>query len=142
MSPPVNDSARPIVKPPPSSSDPTACSIDSSSTPNTRSPSNARNSDSSASMSLNASLSSAAFAVMRTFSPSTPLARKASVGLPVRSRYSMRSASTSARPDSLSPHVRRVRLTMAASMPERCRRSGRTAFAMISRISYGTPGTA
>ena len=38
------------------------------------------------------SASSAAFAVMRTFKPSIPLARNASVGLPVRSSASIRSA--------------------------------------------------
>ena len=74
--------------------------------------------------------------------PSMPLARKASVGLPVSSSASISGAKQLGEPDSLSPHVRSVRLTMTAVSPERARRSGRTARSTISFISYGTPGTA
>ena len=59
--------------------------------------------------------------------PSMPLARNAIVGLPTASSASMRRASRSASPDSLSPHVRSTRLTMTDVSPERRRRSGRIA---------------
>src|SRR6266540_999218 len=130
--PPVSDSASPSVSPSASSASATACSIVSSSTPNTRSPSTARSSASSAASTSRAVGSSGAFTVMRTFSPSTPLARKASVHVPASSRCSMRSARRSASPDSLSPHVRNVRLMITADVPERRRRSGSTAAVMIS----------
>ena len=45
-------------------------------------------------------------------------------------------------PDSASPHVRRVRLRIVAVTPARATRSGMTARSTISRISWGTPGTA
>ena len=89
---------------------------------------------SSASMRRAAASSEAALTVMRTFNPSMPLARKASVGAPgpAESRETMWSASFSASPDSLSPHVRRVRERITATVPARRARSGSTAPETIS----------
>ena len=92
-------------------------------------------------MSCHASAESAPLAVIRTLMPSMPLARNASVGLPASSNSSMRPASISARPDSLWPHVRSTRLSMVALTPARRCRSPSTVPFIISRISYGTPGT-
>ena len=74
--------------------------------------------------------------------PSHPLARNASVGLPSASSRSMTGSSRSFSPLSLSPHVRRVRLTMTLASPLRASRSGSTARWTMSFISCGTPGTA
>ena len=81
-----------------------------------------------------------AFAVIRTFKPSIPLARNASVGLPVIERRDP-VASNSASRDSLSPHVRSTLLMITAVTPDDGR-SGMIAAATIVRISCGTPGTA
>ena len=55
----------------------------------------------------------------------------------------MRSASSSARPDSLIPHVRRVRLRITALTPgPPLAGRGSPARSTISFISCGTPGTA
>ena len=94
-----------------------------------------RTSRSSAASIACAAPSDSAFAVSRTFNPSMPLARKASVGLPTSSKRSISDARVSARPDSLSPHVRKVRLTITAVSPDRSRRSGMIARASISFIS-------
>ena len=76
---------------------------------------------------------------MRTLMPSMPLARKAIVGLVWTST---RAEIISARVDSATPHVRKVRLMITACSPDRCWRSGITALSTISCISWGTPGTA
>ena len=60
------------------------------------------------------SSSVAAFAVSRTFRPSQPLARNASVGVPGASSRSITSSSRSFSPLSLSPHVRSTRLAITA----------------------------
>ena len=46
------------------------------------------------------------------------------------------------RPLSLSPHVRSTRLTITDGSPLRRSNSGRIARSNMSRISWGTPGTA
>ncbi len=74
--------------------------------------------------------------------PSMPLARKATVTVPPSSNASSRGASRSASVDSLMPQVRRVRLAITVRRPWRASRSGITARCTISRISWGTPGTA
>ena len=140
--PPVSDSAAARVWPRSRSMSSTTDSIVSPSTPKMSGPSTLRTSTSSASSSAATAAASAPLAVIRTLRPSPPEARNASVAVPVRSSSSMRSASSSARPDSDSPQVRRVRLPMTAPTPARRCRSGRTVPVIISFISQGTPGTA
>ena len=113
-----------------------------SSTPNTMGPTMLRTRASSSASRVSASVSLAALAVIRTFRPSMPLARKASVGPPSVSRRSISSARSSASPDSDWPHVRSVRDRMTLAIPARRFRSGRTVPSTIWRISQGTPGTA
>ena len=64
-----------------------------------------------------------------------PLARKASVGLPIASSSSMRPASSSARRDSLCPQVRSTRERMTRVKPARRVRSGRIVACIIWCIS-------
>ena len=119
MTPPVKDSPTVSVMFLARNLSSTTVSIVSSSTPNTISPSNSRKSVSSLANMSNAAASSLAFAVIRTLIPSMPLAKKASVGLPILSNWSIRSARTSARPDSLFPQVRSTRLRMTVRSPDR-----------------------
>ena len=142
MSPPVSDSARARVSPRSRSRSRTTDSIVSSSVPNTMSPIRCRRRLSSSSRIETASASLAAFAVIRTFRPSKPLARKAIVAVPASSRRRISSSSCSARPDSDWPQVRSVRLRMTALIPARSARSGSTPSSTICFISHGTPGTA
>ena len=74
--------------------------------------------------------------------PSIPLAWNASVACPVSSSASMRSPSSSARPDSLSPQVLSTRERIMRLSPIRALRSGRMVPSIMMRISLGTPGTA
>ena len=144
INPPVKDSATPSEYPLATSRAPTAASRLTSSMPKTASPRIARSAPSSTSRRSRALASSGAFTVIRTFTPSMPLARKAIVGAPgpSASRASRRGATSSERRASEMPTVRRVRETMTAGSPVRSWRSGMTARASISSISYGTPGTA
>ena len=106
------------------------------------SPTIARTSASSPAMRASAAAAFPAFAVMRIFRPSMPLAWNAMVGLPERSSASIRPSSTSASRDSLSPQVLSTRLMITEVTPARRCRSGRIVPSIIARISKGTPGTA
>ena len=107
----------------------------SSSMPNTMSPRIPTSSATSSASTRSASSEVGALAVIRTLSPSMPLARKAMVAWPDASSSSIRPASSSARPDSLWPQVRSVRLRMTACTPARRCRSGSTVPETISCIS-------
>ncbi len=142
-SPPVIDSATARLHRRWRSNRPTTCSMVSSSTPNTTSPSSRRSTSSSASRAITASAAVASFTVTRTLMPSMPDARNAMVGAPGwPSSSSRRGASCSARADSARPQVRSTRLRMVARCSERSTRSGSTARSTMSAISCGTPGTA
>ena len=113
----------------------------SPSVPNTDSPISPRTRPSTSSSARPAPAASAARAVIRTFSPSQPLAKKAIVASPVRSSRAISPSRTSASPDSDRPQVRSTRLAITDLAPARSPRSESTS-AIISRISHGTPGTA
>jgi hypothetical protein len=149
ISPPVSDSATARVSERAASRSATATSMFSSSTPKTMSPMPwamaKRTSASSWSSRAPTSGRVRARAVMRTLMPSMPEAKKAKVTSPEPSSAATRSASASARPDSLAPQVRSTRLAMTPSSPAsamRARRSGRMPRSNMSIISQGTPGTA
>ncbi len=124
--PPVTDSANPSDQPLLRSRSSTTDSIDSSSAPNTSSPSRSRSRWSQTSSSCRQASRVAALAVSRTLRPFHPLARNASVGLPASSSSPMMSSSRSLRPLSLSPHVSSVRLAITDGSPERRLSSGKT----------------
>ena len=143
ISPPVTDSATPSVQPRARSRESTACSIVSSSTPNTRSPRIARSSRSSAS--TNAARRVFGLALRGDANDETfDAAREERDRRVARSRRARRAGARPSRPAPTPtfPTSSTTATRSPTTSPDRRSRSGITCARTISCISYGTPGTA